>query len=100
MLMTEELTATENSGDKPAHKALLRVDAPIREVPERHRERILRHDIVIIGGLLMRLVAFAMTAAVECETMEALARPLPALRLHGQRCADHALREQPGFLAR
>ena len=47
MLMTEELTATENSGDKPAHKALLRVDAPIREVPERHRERILRHLLAL-----------------------------------------------------
>ena len=42
MLMTEELT-TEKSGEKPAHKARLHLDAPIREVPERHRERILRH---------------------------------------------------------
>ena len=46
MLMTEELT-TEKSGEKPAHKARLHLDAPIREVPEHHRERILRHLLAL-----------------------------------------------------
>lgn len=48
MLMTQELTTTEKSSEcKPVHKALLRVDAPIREVPERHRDRILRHLLAL-----------------------------------------------------
>lgn len=46
MLMTEEFT-TEQSAAPAAHKPRLHIDAPIREVPERHRGRILSHLLAL-----------------------------------------------------